>query len=93
MWLIDAYALMVYANNSTIGIDANDIARFPRVDAVPVVRCKDCVHAPIQIGQYNHGKDLDFPDEVCPFQCEDWWYNCAPDPNFYCADGERKDDE
>ena len=37
MRLIDVDALIRYANNSTIGIDANDIARFPRVDAVPVV--------------------------------------------------------
>ena len=37
MRLIDADALIKYANNSTVGIDANDIARFPRVDAVPVV--------------------------------------------------------
>jgi hypothetical protein len=40
--LIDADALIKYANNSTVGIDANDIARFPRVDAVPVVRCGEC---------------------------------------------------
>ncbi len=40
MWLIDAKALMVYANNSTVGIDANDIARFPRVDAVQVAHAK-----------------------------------------------------
>lgn len=33
---ISRKALIDYANNSTIGIDANDIARFPGVDAVEV---------------------------------------------------------
>ena len=41
--LIDARALMEYARNQKSGtIDCNDIARFPTVDAVEVVRCKDC---------------------------------------------------
>lgn len=43
MILIDAEALCTYANNNKEKtIDANDIMRFPIVDAVPVVRCKDC---------------------------------------------------
>lgn len=43
MRLIDADALCRYANNlKDRKIDANDIMRFPRVDAMPVVRCKDC---------------------------------------------------
>lgn len=45
MKLIDADALCEYANNTKDKtIDANDIMRFPTVDAVPVVRCKDCKH-------------------------------------------------
>ena len=41
--LIDADALCKLANNSiNKSVDANDIMRFPTVDAVPVVRCKDC---------------------------------------------------
>lgn len=43
--LIDAFKLTDYANNTKDKtIDANDIMRFPAVDAVPVVRCKDCIH-------------------------------------------------
>lgn len=46
MRLIDADALMKLAHNHINGtVDCNDIARFPTVDAVEVVRCKDCVHA------------------------------------------------
>lgn len=41
--LIDAFKLTDYANNTKDKtIDANDIMRFPAVDAVPVVRCKYC---------------------------------------------------
>ncbi len=36
MRLIDADALANYANNSIVGITANDIMRFPTVDAEPV---------------------------------------------------------
>lgn len=43
MRLIDADALCEYANNTKDKtVDANDIMRFPTVDAVEVVRCKDC---------------------------------------------------
>ena len=34
--LIDANALANYANNQNVGITANDIMRFPTVDAEPV---------------------------------------------------------
>ena len=54
---IDAEKLIVFANNSTVGVDANDIARFPTEDVAPVVharwiskmhkmwgRCPTCSH-------------------------------------------------
>lgn len=44
----------------------------PTIDAVQVVRCKDC-------------KVRD--EERCP-----WWHG-VPSDEFYCAWGERKDDE
>lgn len=41
--LISRDALLEFAQNHINGtIDCNDIARFPAVDAVEVVRCKDC---------------------------------------------------
>ena len=61
----------------------------PTVDAVPVVRCKDCKHKPSGSGA-NH--DVEFPDEICPCQCEDYWYSWVPKDNFFCAWGERKED-
>ena len=32
-------------------------------------------------------------DLTCPYLCDDPWYNRMPDDNYYCADGERKDDD
>lgn len=65
----------------------------PTVDAVPVVRCKDCKHNPTDpMGDWpRHG--LEFPDDICPAQCDDYWYSWKPQDNFYCAFGERKDNE
>lgn len=43
--LISKSALLELAHNHVGGtVDCNDIARFPAVDAVEVVRCKDCKH-------------------------------------------------
>ena len=57
------------------------IDKAPTVDAVPVVRCKDCVHS---------YADYSF-DDLCGLCC-----TCGPyvdsvvQPDFYCADGKRK---
>ena len=64
----------------------------PTIDAVPVVRCKDCKHRPIKPDSYENGYDLEFPDWKCPCQCEDdGWYSWYPKDDWFCADGERKD--
>lgn len=64
----------------------------PTVDAVPVIRCKDCKHRPWKVYD-DKGKFLgvDAPDEMCPCQCEDNFYNYVPDDDWYCANGERKE--
>lgn len=63
----------------------------PSVDAVPVVRCKDCKHRPKRLEEgEDKGFNLDFPDYECPCQCEDGWYNWMPDDNWFCGNGERK---
>lgn len=55
----------------------NAIDQAPTVDAVPVVRCKDCKQGEID--------DPDFPDQYyCRAGCG--WNNGG----FYCAYGERK---
>lgn len=57
------------------------------VDAVPVIRCKDCKHRPTGTNR----DDLEFPDDKCPCKCEDYWYSWKPADNWFCRNGERKD--
>lgn len=72
----------------------------PAVDAVPVVRCKDCKHRPVDgsfdsdAGHRRINAPLDEDgddDEVCPCICEDGWYSWRPQDNFFCAYGEKKE--
>ena len=59
------------------------------VDAVQVIRCKDCKHRP----SGTNRDDLEFPDDKCPCKCEDYWYSWKPLDNWFCGNGERKDDD
>ena len=63
-----------------------------KLDLVEVVRCKDCKHKPIASG-VNH-EVITFPEEdyKCPCRCEDFWYSWMPDDNWFCGNGERKDE-
>ena len=56
----------------------NLIEEAPTIDAVPVVRCKDCVY-----WQDNNGG---YPHEECR-----WGKNETPDADDFCSFGERKD--
>ena len=58
-----------------------------KADVVPVVRCKECKHRP----KHDGPNRLIFPDEICPCQCDDWYYNWMPSDDWFCADGERKE--
>ena len=69
--LIDANALLEFARNHVGGmIGCNDIARFPTIDAVQVVRCRDCVlwkqvdehcgKCPFLIGEHQYTGDDHF---------------------------------
>jgi hypothetical protein len=81
--LIGRSALLELAHNHVGGtVDCNDIARFPAVDAVEVVRCKDCVWycewitkpAVFLCGRPNNG-------------------GLVVKPDFFCKHGERKEVE
>ena len=54
-----------------------------------IVRCKNCKHRPYDEEGYGISEDLVFPDDVCPFQCDDLWYSQYPSDDFFCAKGER----
>lgn len=60
-----------------------------------IIRCKDCKHRPIATRADEGilwGFSVEFPDEICPLQCEDGWYSHYPKDDFYCANAERKTD-
>ena len=85
--LIDADAAKLTANDYAMfrcqlgGLV--DVVEFlndmPTVDAVPVVRCKDCIHS---------------YDDLCGLCCTCGPYvDSVVQPEFYCADGKRKKGE
>ena len=58
---------------------ASDIKSAPTVDAVPVVRCKDCIYSYEEFGFI-----------YCTFGP---YGDCAVPSQFYCAEGKRKEDK
>lgn len=91
MRLIDADKLPKYTGYA---LSASDVAiaveNAPTVDAVPVVRCKDCKHRPTKPEKYRDGFDLEFPDGACPCKCEDPFYSWYPFDDWFCPRGKRK---
>ena len=82
--LIDADALMEFAKNRYGNtIIPSDITSFPTVDAVPVVRCKDCVHwydrEGVCLKIYSDGA-------VSPYAWQD------RNEDDFCSYGERRTD-
>ena len=66
------------------------VRNYPSVDAVEVVRCGECKYKPKGTG-CNH--DLEFPVHYkCPCECDDYWYSWMPKDDFFCRNGERKND-
>lgn len=66
----------------------SDVRRMKAVDAVEVVRCKNCKHRPVN--------DKDgipvFKDGMCPCRCDDDpYYGWNPPDNWFCPDGEKKE--
>lgn len=57
------------------------IQNAPTVDAVEVVRCRECVH-----GKPCYGGQL---IKYCDMHPEEEYF----DADYYCADGERRNDE
>ena len=50
------------------------------------VNCGNCVHRPSYVCSSSwEPQKIYFPDDVCPFQCDDPYYNDLPAPDFFCA--------
>ena len=70
--------------------DVYDIEHAPTVDAVPVVRCKDCIHRPVGDPCEHDVQPSKENDYRCPCLCEDDWYSWIPDDDWFCANGETE---
>lgn len=66
---------------------------YERMPSMEIVKCKDCKHKPHIEGKFKSRFDIEFPDDDCPCQCEDGWYNWIPEDDWFCANAERKDNE
>lgn len=93
MRLIDADALIdklkLYANGSVIGM----IEQAPTIDAVSVVRRKDCVHGTDRTEDFQ--EEGERWDVVNPIVCMMYSSDGVPDffpKDNYCGFGERKTD-
>lgn len=83
MRLIDADALMKHADlkewglTKALWINAEVFRNAPTVDAVEVVRCKDCKHAEFSEAGMTY----------CPGIIGSW-----VEDDWFCADGERREE-
>lgn len=75
---------ITFANNSCVHAKIQKlIADTPTVDAVPVVRCKDCKF------YTNHAiRDVVLDPDACHWNADE-----QPDPDDFCSCGERRVDE
>lgn len=69
-------------------------------DILPVVRCKYCKYAPLNLGEHCEPSAIKWPDasyfagpddECCPYNCGDPWYSIMPQPDWYCWKGKDKE--
>lgn len=79
-----AAALEAISTEGGCGICASRVLDIPAVDAVPVVRCKDCKFRDVT-GKYP----VCWLDSADP--CE--LTRNADEDDWFCADGERRDDD
>lgn len=57
-----------------------------------LIRCKECKHRPVINDEYENGFSLEFPTTKCPCQCDDGYYSWMPKDDWYCGNGERKEE-
>ena len=64
-----------------------DISHAPTIDAVPVVRCKDCVWYVRSMIKQDGTLDKRYKPDWCDL------YSRVREETYFCANGERKDNE
>lgn len=66
------------------------LERAPTIDAVQVIRCKDCRYYDVYERKYDGSADKRFKPSICIRAYE---YAVAKAPNWFCADAEPKEKE
>lgn len=83
MRLIDADVASRWMEQNEAYMDAEILRAIPTVDAVPVVRCKDCKHLRVR-----NQKDI---YAFCPKTGIVFWQFEKDTRTSFCSDGERMD--
>lgn len=57
-----------------------------------IVTCKDCIHRPLLKNNKVIAPQTIYSTEdiVCPFLCDDAYYNRMPADHFFCFSGEKR---
>ena len=71
-----------------LAVRYEDIENAPTIDAVQVIRCKDCRYYEVYERKYDGSADKRFKPSICTRAYE---YAVAKDPNWFCADAEPKE--
>ena len=87
--LIDADKIKAYLQKNSVNHTLADIDAQPTVDAVEVVRCKDCKWYEIEQLKRDGTDDKRYKPSVCVIGA----YAEPRKADWYCADGERREDD
>lgn len=90
--LCDAFSFYLGALHDA----ADGIKALPSAQS-EIIYCKDCKHRPKKNADYDDdswdcGFNIEFPDYRCPCQCEDGYYNTFPEDDWFCGNGDRKEE-
>lgn len=84
--LLDILDVMIVGHKSAS--DVYDVVdSMPTVDAVEVVRCKDCKWGERTRLKQDGTDDMRYRRDYCTL------YSRRHEPSYFCADGERRKDE
>ena len=87
--LVDAPFLPMNTNEHIAYVYA--IKNLPSVDAVEVVRCNKCIHWDEDTVRRNSNDVTWWNEAVCRKYSDDIW-EAWKDADWFCADGERRND-
>ena len=90
-------------NYDMVGCSASDKVEFDyakidhqRNENCPLknVSCKTCKHRPYYVADTRtRSLDIFYPDTVCPYICDDHYYDRCPADNGFCDKWEAKDEK